>query len=33
MRPLADLTTLRRSEKDLNRVLRLVTLIHGKRYR
>jgi acyl-CoA reductase-like NAD-dependent aldehyde dehydrogenase len=33
MRPLADLTTLRRSPKDLNRVLRLVTLIHGKRYR
>jgi hypothetical protein len=33
MRPLADLTTLQRSDKDLNRVLRLVTLIHGKRYR
>ena len=33
MRPLADLTTLRRSDKDLNRVLRLVTLLHGKRYR
>jgi len=33
MRPLADLTTLRRSDKDLNRVLRLVTLVHGKRYR
>jgi hypothetical protein len=33
MRPLADLTTLQRSDKDLNRVLRLVTLVHGKRYR
>jgi acyl-CoA reductase-like NAD-dependent aldehyde dehydrogenase len=33
MRPLADLTTLQRSGKDLNRVLRLVTLVHGKRYR
>src|SRR5580658_4235314 len=33
MKPLADLTTLQRSDKDLNRVLRLVTLIHGKRYR
>ena len=33
MRPLADLTTLQRSDKDLNRVLRLVTLLHGKRYR
>jgi len=33
MRPVADLTTLNRTDKDLNRVLRLVTLLHGKRYR
>ncbi len=33
MRPVADLTTLNRSDKDLNRVLRLVTILHGKRYR
>ena len=33
MRPVADLTTLNRSDKDMNRVLRLVTLLHGKRYR
>jgi acyl-CoA reductase-like NAD-dependent aldehyde dehydrogenase len=33
MRPVADLTSLRRSDKDLNRVLRLVTLVHGRRYR
>ena len=33
MRPMADLTTLRRSDKDMNRVLQLVTLLHGKRYR
>jgi acyl-CoA reductase-like NAD-dependent aldehyde dehydrogenase len=33
MRPLADLTTLQRSDKDLSRVLRLVALVHGKRYR
>ena len=33
MRPLADLTTLRRRDKDLNRVLQLVTLLHGRRYR
>jgi acyl-CoA reductase-like NAD-dependent aldehyde dehydrogenase len=33
MRPLADLTTLKRTDKDLNRLLRLVSLIHGKRYR
>ncbi len=33
MRPLADLTTLRRTDKDLARVLRLVTLLHGRRYR
>ena len=33
MRPVADLTTLNRSDKDLNRVLRLVTLLHGRRYR
>ena len=32
MRPMADLTTLRRSDKDMNRVLQLVTLLHGKRY-
>jgi len=33
MRPLADLTSLRRTDKDMHRVLRLVTLVHGKRYR
>ncbi len=33
MRPMADLTTLRRSDKDMNRVLQLITLLHGKRYR
>jgi acyl-CoA reductase-like NAD-dependent aldehyde dehydrogenase len=33
MRPLADLTTLRRRDQDLDRVLRLVTLLHGRRYR
>jgi acyl-CoA reductase-like NAD-dependent aldehyde dehydrogenase len=33
MRPLADLTTLRRRDKDLDRVLQLVTLLHGRRYR
>jgi acyl-CoA reductase-like NAD-dependent aldehyde dehydrogenase len=33
MRPVADLTTLNRTDKDLNRVLRLVTLLHGRRYR
>jgi acyl-CoA reductase-like NAD-dependent aldehyde dehydrogenase len=33
MRPLADLTSLRRTDKDMGRVLKLVTLIHGKRYR
>ena len=33
MRPVADLTTLNRSDKDMNRVLRMVTLLHGRRYR
>ncbi len=33
MRPLADLTTMRRTDKDLNRVLQMVTLLHGRRYR
>ena len=30
MRPVADLNTLNRSEKDMNRVLRLVTILHAK---
>jgi acyl-CoA reductase-like NAD-dependent aldehyde dehydrogenase len=33
MRPMADLTTLRRTSQDMNRVLALVTLRHGRRYR
>jgi acyl-CoA reductase-like NAD-dependent aldehyde dehydrogenase len=33
MRPVADLTSLNRSDKDMNRVLRMVTLLHGRRYR
>ena len=33
MRPVADLTSLNRSDKDMNRVLRVVTLLHGRRYR
>jgi acyl-CoA reductase-like NAD-dependent aldehyde dehydrogenase len=33
IRPLANLTSLRRTDKGLKRVLRLVTLIHGRRYR
>jgi acyl-CoA reductase-like NAD-dependent aldehyde dehydrogenase len=33
MRPLANLTSLARSDKDMRRTLTLVTLLHGKRYR
>jgi hypothetical protein len=33
MRPLVNLTSLARSDKDMRRVLSLVTLLHGKRYR
>jgi acyl-CoA reductase-like NAD-dependent aldehyde dehydrogenase len=33
MRPLVNLTSLNRSDKDLRRALTLVTLLHGKRYR
>jgi hypothetical protein len=33
MRPLVNLTSLARSDKDMRRVLSLVTLVHGKRYR
>jgi acyl-CoA reductase-like NAD-dependent aldehyde dehydrogenase len=33
MRPLANLTSLARSDKDMRRTLSLVTLLHGKRYR
>ena len=33
MKPPLNLTTLARSDKDLNRLLTLTTLLHGKRYR
>jgi acyl-CoA reductase-like NAD-dependent aldehyde dehydrogenase len=33
MRPLVNLTSLNRSDRDLRRALTLVTLLHGKRYR
>jgi acyl-CoA reductase-like NAD-dependent aldehyde dehydrogenase len=33
MKPLLNLTSLARSDKDLNRLLTLTTLLHGKRYR
>ena len=33
MKPPLNLTTLARSDKDLNRLLTLTTFLHGKRYR
>ena len=33
MRPLMNLTTLARKDKDMRRTLSLVTFVHGKRYR
>jgi acyl-CoA reductase-like NAD-dependent aldehyde dehydrogenase len=33
IKPLADLTSFARSDKDLKRVLSLATMLHGKRYR
>ncbi|HYA49952.1 MAG TPA: aldehyde dehydrogenase family protein, partial [Streptosporangiaceae bacterium] len=33
VRPLLNLTTLRRTDKDLRRLLSTATLLHGKRYR
>jgi acyl-CoA reductase-like NAD-dependent aldehyde dehydrogenase len=33
MKPPLNLTTLTRSDKDMNRLLSLTTLLHGKRYR
>jgi len=33
MKPPLNLTTLARSDKDMNRLLTLTTLLHGKRYR
>jgi len=33
MKPPLNLTTLTRSDKDMNRLLTLTTLLHGKRYR
>ena len=33
MKPPLNLTTLARSDKDLNRLLSLTTFLHGKRYR
>jgi acyl-CoA reductase-like NAD-dependent aldehyde dehydrogenase len=33
MRPLMNLTTLARKDKDLRRTLSLITFMHGKRYR
>jgi acyl-CoA reductase-like NAD-dependent aldehyde dehydrogenase len=33
MRPLMNLTSLARTDKDMRRALSLVTLLHGKRYR
>jgi acyl-CoA reductase-like NAD-dependent aldehyde dehydrogenase len=33
MRPLLDLTTFGRSERDMKRVVTLVTLLHGRLYR
>ena len=33
MKPPLNLTTLNRSDKDMNRLLSLTTLLHGKRYR
>ncbi len=33
MRPLLNLTTLARTDKDMNRLLTLTTLLHGKRYK
>ena len=33
MKPPLNLTSLTRSDKDMNRLLSLTTLLHGKRYR
>jgi acyl-CoA reductase-like NAD-dependent aldehyde dehydrogenase len=33
MRPLMNLTSLARTDKDMRRVLSLITLLHGRRYR
>ena len=33
MRPLVNLTTFRRTDQDMRRILSLVTLLHGRRYR
>jgi acyl-CoA reductase-like NAD-dependent aldehyde dehydrogenase len=33
MRPLVNVATLSRSDKDMNRLLTLTTVLHGKRYR
>jgi hypothetical protein len=33
MKPLVNLTSLSRTDKDMKRILSLATVLHGKRYR
>jgi hypothetical protein len=33
MRPLVNVTTLARTDKDMQRLLTLTAMLHGKRYR
>jgi hypothetical protein len=33
MRPLVNVTTLARTDKDMQRLLTMTTMLHGKRYR
>ena len=33
MKPLVNLTSLARTDKDMKRILSLATLLHGRRYR
>ena len=33
MKPMSNLTSFSRTDKDMNNIMTLVTLVHGKRYK